>query len=143
MSRAVEYPLSLRPLGLANRVSVSPSALARLVMRASNEASEPDTCWARATATSLEEWSMSAYRSSCTRILCPGFSPSDVGSCFAARLVPVTMSPGEVFWSTTIAVMIFVRLAIGRRVPALLVNSVIPVSRFSTIADAARIGGGT
>src|SRR5207249_1432572 len=59
-SRAVEYPWSSRPLGLAKRVSVRPMATARWVIRASKERTESDTCSANTTATSCDECSISA-----------------------------------------------------------------------------------
>ena len=59
-SRAVEYPWSSRPLGLAKRVSVRPMATPRWVIRASKERTEVDTCSANATATSFDECNISA-----------------------------------------------------------------------------------
>ncbi len=59
-SRAVEYPASSRPFGEANAVRVIPRRAAVRFIIATNSASVPATCSARATAASFADCSSSA-----------------------------------------------------------------------------------
>ncbi len=114
-------------------MQLSPIRWACAFIIATNFSWLPATCCASAIAASLPEGSSNPYRRSSSFTFLPsGSSPTPEPEKSSARRVIITWSSGLEWATTTSAVIIFVRLAIGSRFVACRVQSTVPVRTSNT-----------
>jgi hypothetical protein len=117
---------SCKPCGLTKRVCFAPSDFAFSFINAANASTEPAVCSASAIAASLAERSISAYSRSRTFTVSPTRRCIELAFAFTARWDAFTPASNSHRSSTTMAVIILVRLAGGSGWCAFLANSTCP-----------------